>query len=269
MLAAEPIINEFLRQNNTINKDEDGDASDWVEIYNPNTTSISLNGYFLTDNRAKLTKWKFPNVSLNGQGYMLVWASNKNRVDPTKPLHTNFSLDKDGEYLGLIKPDGVTIDSEFAPYFRRSADISYGIRPDTGDLDFLKPTPVLPNSNQGIVADTKFDHDRGYDSAPFDVAITTDTIGASIRYTTDDSVPTATVGTLYAGPVHISTTAVLCNRVQIRLHLDRRRCTDLHLRHRCDRSARQCSGISDTRSAREQRRHDPAAGLRDGSEHRE
>ena len=109
LLAAEPLINEFLAQNNTINADENGDFSDWVEIYNPNTSSITLNGYFLTDNRAKLNKWKFPNVSLAAQKYMLVWASNKNRVDPTKPLHTNFSLSKDGEYLGLIKPDGSTM----------------------------------------------------------------------------------------------------------------------------------------------------------------
>ncbi len=210
LLAVEPIINEFLAQNNTINTDSDGDHSDWVEIYNPNTTSISLNGYFLTDDRTKLTKWKFPNVSLGGQTFLLVWASNKNRVDPTKPLHTNFALSKDGEYLGLIKPDGVTIDAEFAPTFpAQLPDISYGIRPDTGEVDFLKPTPAAPNSTQGIVADTKFDHDRGYYTAPFDLVISTDTPGASIRYTKDGNAPTATSGTLYTGSIHISTTTLV------------------------------------------------------------
>src|SRR3954463_16258807 len=102
LLAAQPIINEFLASNKHTNTDEDGDSSDWMEIYNPNSASISLNGYFLTDDHSALTKWKFPNVSLGAKGYLLVWASNKDRVDPAKPLHTNFKLAEEGEYLGLI-----------------------------------------------------------------------------------------------------------------------------------------------------------------------
>src|SRR5690349_2013852 len=62
LMAASPIISEFLASND-INSDEDGDASDWVEIYNPNPTPISLNGYYLTDKSSEPTKWKFPNVS--------------------------------------------------------------------------------------------------------------------------------------------------------------------------------------------------------------
>jgi len=39
---------------------------------------------------------------------------------------------------------------------------------------------------------------------PQDVAISTSTAGAGIRYTTDGSTPTAALGTLYAAPVHIA-----------------------------------------------------------------
>lgn len=42
-----------------------------------------------------------------------------------------------------------------------------------------------------------------------DVAITTATAGASIRYTADGSTPTETAGTLYAGPVHLAASATL------------------------------------------------------------
>src|SRR5687767_8772631 len=49
LMAVAPVINEFLASNDDTNKDEDGDKSDWIEIYNPNSTPISLNGYFLTD----------------------------------------------------------------------------------------------------------------------------------------------------------------------------------------------------------------------------
>ena len=44
---------------------------------------------------------------------------------------------------------------------------------------------------------------------PQDIAISTPTAGASIRYTTDGSAPTDTVGTLYAGPVHLADSLTL------------------------------------------------------------
>jgi alpha-tubulin suppressor-like RCC1 family protein len=44
---------------------------------------------------------------------------------------------------------------------------------------------------------------------PQDVAITTVTAGATIRYTTDGSTPTDTIGALYAAPVHIAATLTL------------------------------------------------------------
>lgn len=47
-----------------------------------------------------------------------------------------------------------------------------------------------------------------YDEAQ-DVAITTATAGASIRYTTDGTAPTASLGTVYTGPVAVSETLTL------------------------------------------------------------
>ena len=44
---------------------------------------------------------------------------------------------------------------------------------------------------------------------PQDIDISTPTAGASIRYTTDGSVPTDTIGTLYTGPVHIADSLTL------------------------------------------------------------
>src|SRR5215218_1464637 len=79
LMAVAPIINEFLASNGSTNTDEDAEATDWVEVYNPNSTPVSLNGYYLTDKSSELTQWKFPNVSLAGNGYLLVWASGKDR----------------------------------------------------------------------------------------------------------------------------------------------------------------------------------------------
>jgi hypothetical protein len=71
------LITEFLASNsgrgtNAI-RDEDGDSSDWIEIFNTKGTVGSLGGWFLTDATNNLTKWRIPDgVTISGQGYKLV-----------------------------------------------------------------------------------------------------------------------------------------------------------------------------------------------------
>ncbi len=126
--AADPIITEFLASNQNGIRDEDGNRSDWVEIHNPDTTPADLTGWYLTDNASNKTKWQFPATTIAPGGYLLVFASDKNKRIPGQPLHTNFALSAGGEYLGLIRPDGVTTVSEYAPQFPpQYPDVSYGI----------------------------------------------------------------------------------------------------------------------------------------------
>jgi hypothetical protein len=61
----------------------------------------------------------------------------------------------------------------------------------------------------GKVADTQFSVKRGIFSAPFSLTISTPTAGAAIRYTTDGSTPTASHGSVYAGPLTIAATTNL------------------------------------------------------------
>jgi len=61
----------------------------------------------------------------------------------------------------------------------------------------------------GTVGAPNFNPAAGTYSSAQTVSITTSTSGASIRYTTDGSVPSETVGTLYSGPVSIASTATL------------------------------------------------------------
>ncbi len=133
-LSDGPIISEFLASNNSVLADEDGSYEDWIEIHNPTAAAVNLNGWHLTGNAAELTKWKFPAVSLPAGGYMVVFASNKNRKITSKPLHTNFRLSASGEYLALVRPNGVTVAWEYAPTFpAQLQNISYGVTPREGD----------------------------------------------------------------------------------------------------------------------------------------
>src|SRR3954470_16545203 len=108
--AAGPvIISEFMASNVHTLSDENGDKSDWIEIYNGATTNVNLQGWYLTDATNNLREWQFPSVTLAAKSFLVVFASGKDRRNPSSPLHTNFKLNNDGEYLALVQPDGTSI----------------------------------------------------------------------------------------------------------------------------------------------------------------
>src|SRR5690349_1615327 len=57
MTTTAPIISEFLAVNNSGLRDQDGQRSDWIELYNPTAGDVNLDGYYLTDNSTNLTMW--------------------------------------------------------------------------------------------------------------------------------------------------------------------------------------------------------------------
>jgi len=125
-------ITEFMASNTHTLLDEDGDSSDWIEIQNTASTNVNLLNWYLADKPSNLTKWAFPSTNLPPGNFMIVFASNKNRRTPGLPLHTNFKLSADGEYLALVMPDGVTIATQFAPTFPpQLPDVSYGFGLET------------------------------------------------------------------------------------------------------------------------------------------
>ncbi|MDG2385534.1 MAG: Ig-like domain-containing protein [Pirellulaceae bacterium] len=133
LLAGDLMISEFMADNNTTLVDEDGDSSDWIEVYNSGTEDIALEGWHLTDNQTELDKWSFPNQTLAAGNFLLVHASGKDRSPPGGELHTNFKLSRNGEFLALTHDDsnasqGFEIASQFTTAFPSlAADISYGI----------------------------------------------------------------------------------------------------------------------------------------------
>jgi hypothetical protein len=139
-----PIISEFMACNQGSLLDADHDSSDWIEIQNPGTAIISLDGWYLTDDLADLKKWRFPDVQIAGGQCLVVFASGKDRQDPAHELHTNFALQAAGEAVALVQPDGKTIASVYPDYPQQYADISYGL--SNGMVGYLqRPTPGAAN----------------------------------------------------------------------------------------------------------------------------
>ena len=90
--SAQPILSEFIAQNNTVLADEDSAFSDWIEIYNPGPSATNLNGFYLTDDASNLTKWRLPSQTVAAGGYLVVFASGKNRAVAGAQLHTSVAV---------------------------------------------------------------------------------------------------------------------------------------------------------------------------------
>ncbi|KAA3610820.1 MAG: hypothetical protein DWQ01_07890 [Planctomycetota bacterium] len=152
--AQDPVISEFLASNGQGWVDEDGDTSDWIELFNPGPAPVDLSGWFLTDDQSDLQQWAFPaGTSLAPQAFLVVFASDKDRAVAGQELHTNFKLRADGEYLALIKADGIQIASEYAPEFpQQYSDVSFGYAFQAGPPEhsyFPVPTPGEANGPGG------------------------------------------------------------------------------------------------------------------------
>ncbi|MFM1769719.1 MAG: hypothetical protein RJA22_2248 [Verrucomicrobiota bacterium] len=132
------VITEFMASNTRTLPDEDGAYEDWIEIHNPGAVPVDLAGWSLTDSASDLRKWIFPATNLAAGAYTYVFASTKDRRIPGRVLHTNFRLSGSGEYLGLVRPDGTNITSQFAPVFPvQYADVSYGLQQNASTVTLV------------------------------------------------------------------------------------------------------------------------------------
>jgi hypothetical protein len=162
-LGARPsvAISEFMAVNGGVLADEDGDPSDWIEIHNRGTTDLALGGWYLTDDRRDPAKWRFPQTTLPADGYLVVFASGKDRAVSGAELHSNFSLSSSEAYLALVEPSGTAIAWEYAPtYPRQFENVSYGLVAGIQERYLVAPTPGALNgaqpANQGaIISDVR------------------------------------------------------------------------------------------------------------------
>jgi hypothetical protein len=216
--AGQVVLHEILAANQQGLTDEDGDASDWIELRNLGTAPVALAGWKLTDKASDPSPWTFPAITLPAQGYRVVFASGKDRAPTNGHLHTHFRLSADGEYLALLRPDG-QVEHAYAPAFPpQTAGVSYGLAPEfltTGDTRFFSPpSPGGPNPATNViwlaaVPPVIVSPPRGFHPAPIQITLACLDPQAEIRFTLDGSPPTETQGHPYTGPIPLARTDVL------------------------------------------------------------
>ncbi len=140
------VINEILADNVGGLEDEDRDSPDWIELYNGTATAVNLDGWYLSDNDANLTKWRFPAQTLEPGAYLVVFASGKDRRVAGQALHTNFQIATRNEPVVLTRPDGVTVAHRLGLWRRHEPNVSLGLSAGgTVTSFFAVPTPGQPN----------------------------------------------------------------------------------------------------------------------------
>ena len=140
------VISEFLAANGNGLTDQDGDTSDWIELFNPEQAPANLAGWCLTDDLRQRSRWCFADVSIPAQGYLVVFASGKRPLANSREQHASFKLKASADLLALVRARG-GIASEFS-YPDQKQDISFGLT-RSGEPSFLaRPTPGAPNSEE-------------------------------------------------------------------------------------------------------------------------
>jgi hypothetical protein len=99
------LINEVLGNTPTLTTDL-GNASDWLELYNPSDAPLQLNAdeWFVSDNLTELDQFALPALTIAARGHLLVFCDDSNRV--TSQIHTNFKISSTGDMLVLSKKQG-------------------------------------------------------------------------------------------------------------------------------------------------------------------
>lgn len=195
-------INEFMSSNQGFLQDEDGDDSDWLELYNAGSTPQSLAGYFLSDKADEPNRWALPDTSLGPGEFLVIFASGKNKRITGRPLHTNFSIAAEGETL-FLHFNGQNVHS-LAGKALESNSVA-GLLPD-GSSTYLRmssPSPGYTNAGSTIDELITFSHPGGFYEEGFPLQLQPSNANFNIRYTLNGSPPDAQSAE-YVGPLFLS-----------------------------------------------------------------
>lgn len=181
-----------------------GEYYDWIELYNPTGSDVSLKGYSITDDFDEPQKYVFGDVTIPSGGYKLVYATD-DKIEGV--ITTGFKLNGSCN-VGLFSPKGKRID--IVRLSELLCNVSKGREEGSqGWKYYTNPTPGDKNSggllriSQQPVASEKSGQYNDIES--LSVTLSGD---GDIFYTLDGSVPTEN-SKKYKGELVFKKTTVL------------------------------------------------------------
>ena len=125
-------LNEVQPENLTGPTNALGGRGPWVELYNPGTNTVSLNGLYLGTNLSVATPWTFPATSSIAPGkFMTIWCDGQPQLSTPAELHTSFRLAPGTGSILLSRFVGSRLQVvDYLNYSALPANYSYGDLPD-------------------------------------------------------------------------------------------------------------------------------------------
>ena len=186
------VVNEIMSGNVDQFMDETYNYDGWLELYNPTDQAASLAGLWLSDDATNLKKWHMPAAMgvVPAHGYKVIWFDNSG---PKHPTQCAFNLDADGGTIYLSDTEGNLIVGQTYPEV--ITRMSYARTTDGGKMWDFTAQPTPGESNNGSEY-TDEQLERPYvdkDGQLFEGSLTLTVDipdGATLRYTTDGTLPT-------------------------------------------------------------------------------
>ncbi|MBQ2951156.1 MAG: CotH kinase family protein [Prevotella sp.] len=194
--AGSLIINELQAANIDMFVDPSFNYGSWIELYNPTSQSITLQGLYISDdaNNLKQHKLDYRMGSVPTNGFKVIWFDHYSKYAPTQ---IDSKLDYDGGAIYISNEKGEVL--AFQSYPEAVTRTSYARQTDGGSAWGVTATPTPGKSNNGStftyarldapVVDT----DACLFTSPFTVKVDIPA-GTTLRFTADGSTPTLTNG---------------------------------------------------------------------------
>lgn len=122
-----------------INEISANDSPDWLELYNPSSVEVNLDGYKIyddVDNQYRLGA----DISIPAGGFKVLFCDDLAEGD-----HTNFKLSANGETVTFVSPDNKLIDEVQFPAMSKGE--VYARSQDGGDIWVLTTSPTQGTKN--------------------------------------------------------------------------------------------------------------------------
>ena len=182
------LLNEVCSNNFSVGKSEKENYCDYVELYNPTEQDISLDDYFLSDNKEELCKYSLQGMSISPKGYLVVWLNEVTEEE------AGFGISNQGESLYLVKGmKEEIVDYVYVP--KLAYDTCYA-RVEDGSAQWSVMQATIGSTNTGasvcILPELKepvFSVESGFYDEEFWLKLEAG-LGEEIYYTLDGSEPT-------------------------------------------------------------------------------
>jgi hypothetical protein len=199
---------DSLYINEVAAKGSSEEKEDWIELYNAHYLPLVIeNGVFLSDKVSNLIKYELKNITIPPKNFLIIIADGDTINTPN---HANFKISADSSTTFLSRRvNGIPKLSNQLTSGSTLLKDTYGRLPDGfgSVIHFTKGSFQKSNSLGIKDLPITFSQKRGFYNNPFSLTMTAD--GATIRYTTDGSFPTATRGNIYTAPISIDKTTVV------------------------------------------------------------